>query len=45
MGKGFVYLDCWGKKLDFNIIKKKISMLLRSTKKCPQCSTCSASFN
>ena len=35
------------KNFDFNIIfkKTKISMLLRSTKKCPQCFTCSASFN
>ena len=39
VGKGIVYLDCWGKKLNFNSIKKKnrLSISLRSSKQCPGC--------
>ena len=29
VGKGIVYLECLGEKLDFNSIKKKLSMFLR----------------
>lgn len=47
VGKGIVYLDWWGRKLDFNSIKKKTkeSMLHGSSKQCPGYCTCSAAFN
>ena len=43
--KGIVYLDFLGKITLFQFYLKKLSVLLRSTKKCPGCFTCSASLN
>ena len=43
--KGIVYLDFGGEITLFQFYLKKLTMLLRSTKKCPGCFTCSASLN
>ena len=49
VGKGINYLDCgWYKtQFQFSVKKKqtKWNVLLSSTKQCPGCFTCSASFN
>ena len=46
VGKGIVWLDCWGKNpISILCIKKKLSELLRSSKQCSGCFACSSSFN
>ena len=47
VGKGVLYLDCWGEILDFNSIFKKVknNYVTRSTKKCPVGFTLTTSFN
>ena len=46
VGKGNVWLECWGKNsISILCIKKKLSELLRSSKQCPGCFACSSSFN
>ena len=46
VGKGIVWLDCWGKNpISILCIKKKLSELLRSSKQCPGSFERTASFN
>lgn len=44
--KGITWLDCWEKsEFKFSVLKTKLSELLRSSKQCPGCFACTASFN
>ena len=46
VGKGIVWLECWGKtQFQYSVLKKKLSELLRSSKQCSGCFACSSSFN
>ena len=46
VGKGIVWLDCWGKNpFQFSVLKKNLSGLLRSSNQCPGCFARFSSFN
>ena len=45
VGKGIVWLNCWGKNPISILLKTKLSELLRSSEQCPGCFARSSSFN